>query len=90
MTIVSRPSFELKDNPKSAAAGHKLLTLTRDEDFHSYVVVTDSGDALVALSIDAGTGMARSTARLMLTPDEARALAAALAQVARFVDEASE
>jgi hypothetical protein len=91
LSILGTRSFEVRENEGTAARGHKLLTLHRDGDVTTYVTVHDTADPdTVALSIDVGGSFGHSTTRLPLTPDEARALAASLAQVARFVDEAGE
>lgn len=89
MTIVGTRSFELRENEVSAAKGRKLLTLHRVDDVTTHVSVSDLAvEGTVVLNVDLGGSFGHSTTRLPLTPDEARALAAALAQVARFVDEA--
>jgi hypothetical protein len=91
LSILGTRSFEVRENEVSAAKGRKLLTLHRDGDITTYVSVGDlATEGTVVLSIDVGGSFGHSTTRLPLTPDEARSLAASLAQVARFVDEAGE
>lgn len=86
MSTVSPPAFEVRDNPLSAAKGHKLLTLCRKDDLTTYVVVTDGNEQTVSLRIEAGTAFARSTTNLPLTVAEARALASMLLDVAEFIE----
>ena len=91
MTIVSAAPFEVLDNELVAARGEKLLTLHRFGEHGTTVAVNDSTtDDVVVLRLGGTTPMLQSGISLMLTPDEARALAEMLCEVARFVEERGE
>jgi hypothetical protein len=89
MTTVSTPSFEVRDNPLTEANGHRLVSIDRRGTHTTSLDVNDAGQC-VALRTTTNDGMGFQSSHLSLTPDEARALAGALIEVARFVDEAGE